>query len=193
MGFTIEIGKAAPDFSLPGTDGATHSLSDFTDAAAVVVIFTCNHCPVAIASEDRLVEKQAEYADKGVAFVAINSNEDKDHPTDSFDHMVERAKEKAFNFPYLRDESQDVAKAYGAQRTPHYFLLDRDRNVVYTGRECDDPNDVGNATSHELWDAIDALLAGQPVPEPETDAIGCNVKWWGKDAHWMPESLADFA
>ena len=192
MGFTIDIGKQAPDFSLPGVDGKTWSLGDFAGKEAVLVIFTCNHCPVAINSEDRLVEKQAEYADRGVAFVAINSNEDRDHPTDGFDHMVERAREKSFNFPYLRDESQDVAKAYGAQRTPHYFLLDRDRKVVYTGRECDAPNDFSNSTSQELWEAVEALLAGQPVPVPETDSLGCNVKWWGKDAHWMPESLADF-
>ncbi len=192
MGCTIEVGRQAPGFSLPGVDGRTWSLGDFADKEVVLVIFTCNHCPVAIASEDRLVAKQKEYAEKGVAFVAINSNEDENHPTDSFDHMVDRAREKDFNFPYLRDVSQDVAKAYGAQRTPHYFLLDRERKVVYTGRECGNPSDSDQATVRELWDAVDALLAGQPLPVPVTDAIGCNVKWWGKDAHWMPESLADF-
>jgi len=192
MGFTIETGTQAPDFSLPGVDGKTWSLGEFASEEAVVVLFTCTHCPVAIASEDRLVEKQTEYAERGVAFVAINSNEDEDHPTDSFDHMVQRAQEKGFNFPYLRDESQDVAKAYGAQRTPHYFLLDRERRVVYTGRECDDPSNADQATAWELWEAVDALLAGRPAPTAVTEAIGCNVKWWGRDAHWMPESLADF-
>ena len=139
MGFTIEVGRQAPGFSLPGVDGKTWSLGDFAGKEAVLVIFTCNHCPVAIASEDRLVQKQQEYAGKGVAFVALNSNEDKDHPTDSFDQMVDHAREKGFNFPYLRDVSQDVAKAYGAQRTPHYFLLDRERKVVYTAASATTP------------------------------------------------------
>ena len=109
-------------------------LKDYADKKAVVVVFTCNHCPAAVAAEDRLIQLQKDYAAKGVQLVAINPNEDKGHPTDSFDHMVKRAAEKKFNFPYLRDETQEVAKAYGAVRTPHVFLLDQARKVVYRGR-----------------------------------------------------------
>jgi peroxiredoxin len=192
MAFTIETGTQAPGFSLPGVDGQTRSLDDYADKDAVVVVFTCNHCPTAIDYEDRLVQLQEDCAGKGVQIIAINSNETDGHPTDSFDHMVRRAKDKGFNFPYLRDESQDVAKAYGAMRTPHVFLLDADRSVVYNGRIDDMPDDPGNVGRHDLREAIEETLAGKPVSVPVTQSIGCNVKWWGKDAHWMPQELSDF-
>jgi peroxiredoxin len=192
MGFTIETGKDAPGFSLPGVDGKTLSLDDYADQAAVVVVFTCNHCPTAIDYEDRLIQIQDDYAAKGVQVIAINSNETDGHPTDSLSHMIERAEEKGFNFPYLRDESQDVAKAYGAMRTPHVFLLDADRKVVYNGRVDDMPDDPNNVGRHDLREAIDETLAGKPVSVPVTQSIGCNVKWWGRDAHWMPRDRGDF-
>jgi peroxiredoxin len=192
MAFTIETGRDAPGFSLPGVDGQTRSLDDYADKAAVIVVFTCNHCPTAIDYEDRLVQIQADYAGKGVQIIAINSNETDGHPTDSFEHMVERAEDKGFNFPYLRDESQDVAKAYGAMRTPHVFLLDADRKVVYNGRIDDMPDDPANVGRHDLREAIDEVLSGDPVSVPVTQSIGCNVKWWGKDAHWMPQERSDF-
>ena len=162
-------------------------------AGAVVVAFTCNHCPAAIGAQDRIIALQREYGPKGVQVIAISSNEDEGHPTDAFEHMVARAQEKGFNYPYLHDRSQDVAKAYGAQRTPHFFLLDADRKVVYTGRMDDNPYEEGKQKTSELRDALDQLLAGGRVGVAPTDAIGCNVKWWGKDAHWMPVTLADFA
>ena len=192
MGFTIDVGTLAPDFRLPGTDGQEHALADYADKQAVVVAFTCNHCPAAIGAQDRIIEIQREYGARGVQVVAVNSNEDAGHPTDSFEHMVERAREKSFNYPYLRDQTQAVAKAYGAQRTPHFFLLDAERKVVYSGRMDDNPFEQGKQKTRELRDAIEQLLAGQPVTVQPTNAIGCNVKWWGRDAHWMPKSIEDF-
>ena len=187
MGFTIDVGEAAPAFELPAVDGTTVSLDDYAAKAAVVVVFTCNHCPTAMQYEGRLIELQADHAAKGVQLIAINPNETDGHPTDSFEHMVGRAKEKGFNFPYLRDESQDVARAYGAVRTPHVFLLDGQRRVVYTGRIDDNPDDAAAVGRHDLREALDEVLAGTPVTVPTTRPIGCSVKWWGKDAHWMPE------
>lgn len=191
MAFTLEIGKQAPDFSLPGVDGKSYSLSSVKDAKILVVVFSCNHCPYVIGSEDRMNAFCADYAPKGVATIAINANETKDHPTDDFEHMRQRAKDKGFRFPYVRDESQSVALAYGALRTPHFFVFDEHRRLVYTGRMDDNPREASKATTHELRDAVDAALAGRPVQVPKTNPIGCNVKWWGKDAHWMPPEACD--
>ena len=191
MAFTLEIGEKAPDFRLPGVDGETHSLSDFDDARVLIVVFTCNHCPYVVGSEDRMLRLYEDYADKGVAMVGINSNETENHPTDDVEHMVERAKEKGFHWPYLRDESQEVALAYGALRTPHYFVFDEQRRLRYTGRMDNNPREEDKATTRELRDALDALLAGREVSTPMTNPIGCNVKWKGKDAHWMPPEACD--
>jgi peroxiredoxin len=186
MGFTIDLGKKGPGFKLKGVDGKFRSLDDYSDKKAVIVVFTCNHCPAAIAAEDRLIEIQKDYAGKGVQLVAINSNEDEGHPTDSFEHMVKRSAEKGFNFPYLRDETQTIAKAYGAMRTPHVFLLDQNRKVAYRGRVDDNIDDAAAVTRSDLREAIDEVLQGRKVSVPTTQPVGCNVKWWGKDAHWMP-------
>lgn len=187
MGFTIDVGTAGPGFNLKGVDGQLHSLEDYSEANAVVVVFTCNHCPTAVEYEDRLIQLQKDYADKGVQLVAINPNETDGHPTDSFDHMVRRAKDKGFNFAYLRDETQEIARAYGAMRTPHVFLLDGQGKVAYNGRIDDNPGNPDAVGRHDLREALDEVLAGNPVSVPVTQSIGCNVKWWGKDAHWMPE------
>ena len=191
MAFTLQIGEPAPEFNLPGVDGKNHSLADFADSRILIVTFSCNHCPYVIGSEDRMLELQADYGPKGVAMIAINSNETENHPTDSFEHMVERAEEKGFTFPYSRDESQEVALAYGALRTPHYFVFDERRTLRYTGRMDDDPRQPGQETTHELRDALDALLDGEAPPTPVTNPIGCNVKWKGEDAHWMPPEACD--
>ena len=187
MGFTIDVGKPGPGFSLKGVDGQIHSLDDHADKAAVAVVFTCNHCPAAVKAEGRLVQIQKDYADRGVQLMAINPNEDEGHPTDSFEHMVQRARDKGFNFPYLRDDTQEVAQAYGAVRTPHVFLLDGDRKVVYRGRIDDNIDDVEAVGRHDLREAIEEVLAGKPVSVTSTGPVGCSVKWWGKDPHWMPE------
>jgi len=186
MGFTIDIGTKGPDFSLKGVDGKTHSLSDFAHKKAVVVIVTCNHCPTAIQCEDRIIQLQKDYAGKGVQVVAINGNETDGHPTDSLEHMVTRAKEKGFNFPYLRDDTQDVVRAYGAVRTPEVFLLGADRKLAYHGRIDDSPDDAKKVKRQDLRAALDEMLAGKPVSVPKTQSVGCTVKWWGKDEHWMP-------
>ena len=191
MAFTLELGQTAPDFSLPGVDGRSWSPGDFADAKVLIIVFTCNHCPYVTGSQKQIDELYAEYAPKGVRMIAINSNETEGHPTDSFDHMVDRAKELNLQYPYVRDESQEVAWAYGALRTPHFYVFDADRTLQYTGRMMDNPRDTSKATTNELREALDALLAGRKPDKPLTNPIGCNVKWWGKDHHWMPEEACD--
>jgi peroxiredoxin len=191
MSFTITPGTAAPDFSLPGVDGQTYTLDSFSNSPIIVVAFTCNHCPYVIGSEDRLIRCAADYAPRGVALVAINSNETANHPEDDFPHMVDRAHEKGYNFPYLRDEKQDAAKVYGAIKTPHFFVIDADRKIRYTGRMDNNPKDETHAATHELRDAVDDLLAGRQVAVPVTDAIGCTIKWWNRDRKFIPNDVCD--
>jgi peroxiredoxin len=191
MSFTLQIGQAAPDFDLPGIDGKQYSLANFSDCRLLVIVFSCNHCPYVIGSEQRMIDFALKYAPKSVAFVAINSNEEIDHPTDSFEHMVDRARERNFPFPYLRDKSQEVAIAYGALKTPQYYLFDADRKLCYTGRMDDNPRKPGAETTHELVDAVEALLAGRKPEIEMTNPIDCNVKWQGKPSHWMPPAACD--
>ena len=191
MAFTLQIGRQAPDFDLPGVDGRNYALKDFKGAKVLIVVFSCNHCPYVVGSEDRTNVFHAEYRPKGVAMIAINSNETENHPGDSFEHMVRRAKEKGFEFPYVRDDTQDVAKAYGALRTPHFFVFDKSRKLRYTGRMDDNPRQPGRQTTRELRDAVDALLARRKPPVEVTNPIGCNVKWKGQPEHWMPPEACD--
>ncbi len=191
MSFTLQLNDKAPDFALPGVDGRTWTLADFADAKILIVVFSCNHCPYVIGSEDRMIDFSRKYAPRGVAMVAINSNETRDHPEDSMPKMIERANEKSFPFPYLRDDTQEVALKYGALRTPHYFVFDTDRKLRYTGRMDDNPRTPGAQTTHELADAVDDLLASRDVRVPLTNPIGCNVKWWGKPHKWMPPEACD--
>ena len=191
MAFTLQLGASAPDFCLPGIDGKTHGLADYKGAKILVVVFSCNHCPYVVGSEDRMISFYNDYKPKGVEMIAINSNETAGHPADSFENMVSHAKEKGLNWPYLRDEKQDVALAYGALRTPHYYVFDQDRKLRYTGRMDDNPRTPGKETTHELRDALDAILAGKKPPIEVTNPIGCNVKWWGKERHWMPPEACD--
>ena len=174
----LAAGAAAPAFSLPGVDGKDHALDEYKDAKAVVVIFTCNHCPVAKAYQDRIIALQRDYAGKGVQVVAINSNDAEQFPDDSFENMQKRAEEKGYNFPYLFDESQEIARAYGAKATPHVFVLGADRTLAYSGR-IDDATwqDMQKAEKQYLRQALDALLAGEKIEEPATLAFGCSIKW----------------
>ena len=176
MGFTIDVGKPGPTFSLKGVDGDCHGLDEYAEKKAVVVVFTCNHCPAAVAYEDRLVQLQKDYAEQGVQLVAINPNEDEGHPTDSYEHMIQRAKDKGFNFPYLRDDTQEVAKGYGAVCTPHVFLLDGKRKIAYMGA-IDDNMSAKKVKKHHLRDALDALLAGKKPAEAVTKQFGCSIKY----------------
>ena len=191
MGFTIETGAQAPDFHLPGIDGKVYSLADFRDAKGVVILVTCNHCPYVVGSEDRMIAFDNDYRDKGIRMLAIHANDAKAYPDDTWDNIVTHHQERGFSWPAVQDASQDVAKAYGALKTPHYFLLDANHTVVYHGRMDDDPRNPGKETTHELRDAVDALLAGQPIPA-STEAIGCTVKWIGKDHHFLPTDMCDF-
>lgn len=191
MAFTLAIGDNAPDFSLPATDGKTYSLADFSDAPVLVIAFTCNHCPYVVNSEERILAFDHDYKAQGVQLVCINSNAETTYQDDDFPHMVERARERGFQFPYLHDESQEIALAYGALRTPHYFVFDQQRQLRYTGRMDDNPRNPGKETTHELRDAVDVLLKGEQVSTPVTNPIGCNVKWRGQDKHWMPAQACD--
>jgi len=191
MSFTLEIGEQAQDFILPATNGNTYELADFEEAKALVIFFTCNHCPYVIGSDEdtRLIVE--EFEPQGVRFVAINSNSRNTYAEDSFEHMVARMEQDKFPWVYLYDESQEVAEAYGALRTPHYYVFDEDRKLIYTGRAVDNPRAAEDSTSHDLADALHEHLAGRPISQPVTNPIGCNVKWDGKDAHWMPPNACD--
>ncbi len=175
---TLPIGSPAPAFrDLPATDGKRYGLDSFSDSRLVVVSFTCNHCPYAQAYEDRFIALAREYGPKSVAFVAINPNDDKSYPDDSFENMKSRARQRAFPFPYLRDESQAVARAFGAVCTPHLFVLDERRNLAYEGRIDDNWRDPQASRSHDLRNAIEDLLAGRPVRVANTGPMGCSIKW----------------
>lgn len=189
--FTLQIGSAAPDFSLPATDGKTYSLKDFLNADVLVIFFTCNHCPYVIGS-DEMTRKTAEhFKSKGVVFVGINSNSENTYPEDSFDHMVQRMHKHKFPWVYLYDQSQEVAKKYGALRTPHFYVFDKNRKLIYTGRGVDSPRDTSKMKINDLERVLEEHLAHKKISVPITNPIGCNVKWDGKDPHWMPEEACD--
>lgn len=191
MAFTLEIGAKAPDFDLPATDGKRYKLADYKNANTLVVFFTCNHCPH-VQGSDEVTRKTAEkYMNKGVKFVGINSNSEHTHAEDSFAGMKERMEINKFPWVYLYDQSQDIARAYGALRTPHFYIFNADRKLVYTGRGVDSPMDTTKMTINNLDRALEEHLAGKPVSIPLTNPIGCNVKWEGKDAHWMPGDACD--
>jgi len=191
MAFTLQIGDRAPDFKLPATDGNTYQLADFADVDTLVVFFTCNHCPYVVGSNEVTRQTAEKYADKGVKFVGINANSKTTHPNDDFEHMVEGMNQHRFPWLYLRDEAQDVALAYGALRTPHFYVFDQDRKLVYTGRGVDNPRETSKMTVNDLDRALAEQTAGKPVSVPMTNPIGCNVKWDGQDAHWMPAEACD--
>lgn len=170
----IDLGTSAPEFTLPGVDGNDHSLDEF-DAPVLAVVFTCNHCPYAQAYQDRIKAIQGDY--DNVDVVAINPNDDTEYPDDSFENMVERAEDAAFNFPYLRDETQAVAEAYGAEATPHVFLFDENRSLQYEGRIDDNWEQPDEVSKRYVRDAIDAILDAESVPEASTAPLGCSIKW----------------
>ena len=189
--FTLQIGEKAPGFKLPATDGKTYSLDDFKSARILVVFFTCNHCPFVIGSDEVTRDTVERYRDRGVAFIGINSNSANTYREDDFPNMVKRMEEHSFPWVYAYDKSQEVARDYGALRTPHFFVFDEQRRLVYTGRGVDNPRDATKTTTNDLERALEEVLAGKPVSVPMTNPIGCNVKWEGKDAHWMPPEACD--
>jgi len=189
--FTLEIEEKAPDFSLKGTDNKTYTLKDFDKAEVLVIFFTCNHCPYVIGS-DEITRKTAErFKGSGVVFVGINSNSANTKPEDSFENMVKRMHEHRFPWYYLHDPTQKTAEAYGALRTPHFFVFDKHRRLIYTGRGVDSPRDTSKMKINDLENALNEHLSRKPISIPVTNPIGCNVKWEGKDPHWIPEDACD--
>jgi len=191
MAFTLQTGERAKDFSLPATDGKTYSLEDFEDIPCLVLFFTCNHCPYVLGSDEQTRETALKYATRGVRFVAINSNSANTYPEDDFAHMVQRMNEKKFPWAYLHDKTQDIALAYGALRTPHFFVFNEQRILVYTGRGVDNPRDPSRVTVNDLDRVLSELTSGKEISIPLTNPLGCTIKWEGRDKHWMPEEACD--
>jgi peroxiredoxin len=202
----LEIGAKAPAFSLPATDGKTYTLDDFARYKILAIVFTCNHCPTAQAYEDRIKQLVTDYSSKGVGIVAISPNDPQSvrldelgytDLSDSFEEMKIRAKNKQYNFPYLYDgETSAISRQYGPQATPHVFIFDDKRTLRYTGR-IDDGEKPGTAKTHDTRNALDALLAGKPVPVEKTKTFGCSIKWPDKRDYankateeWAKEKIA---
>jgi len=191
MTFTLSIGEKAPDFRLQATDGNEYSLENFSDAKVLVIFFTCNHCPYVQNSNEITRETALKFADQGVKFVGINANSSQTNPEDSFEHMVENMQENQFPWLYLRDETQEAAKAYGALRTPHFYVFDENRELIYTGRGVDQPLDPKEMSINDLDRVLSEKLANQAISVEQTNPLGCNVKWDGEEEHWMPPEACD--
>ena len=191
MSYTLAVGENAPNFEkLLATDRKFYSISDINQTSLKVIFFTCNHCPY-VTGSDELTRKVAEKFQKEVEFVAINSNSKNTYEEDSYENMVLRMEE--FNFPwlYLHDESQKVAQEYGALKTPHFFLFDASWKLLYTGRNTDNPRETTRRSTNDLHDALQEAMDGLEISVPVTNPIGCNIKWDGKPANWMPAEACD--
>jgi len=180
----LELGTSAPNFTLPAANPTvddrgddTRSLTDYDDAEGLVVVFTCNHCPYAKHIEDALIEVAREYQERGVQFLAICSNDPERYPDDSFDEMRTRARTKDYPFPYLQDETQEVAQAYKATCTPDLFVFDADRSLIYRGRFDETRPDQGTPHGGDLRQALDELLEEGEVTGEQKPSMGCNIKW----------------
>lgn len=191
MAYTLQPGKNAPDFNLPATDGKTYKLSDFNSSKYLVIFFTCNHCPYVIGSDETTRQTVEKFASKNVKFVGINSNSENTYEEDSFENMVKRMNKYKFPWLYLYDETQEIAKVYGALKTPHFYVFNESRELVYTGRGVDSPRDTSRMTVNDLDRALSELTEGKSISVPVTNPIGCNIKWEGKDPHWMPADACD--
>lgn len=173
----LQIGDKAIPFTLPGIDDQDHALADYGDKQAVVLVFTCNHCPYVLAWEERLFALQDEFAQQGAQFIGIGSNDAVKYPQDDFEHMKAHAAERGMNFPYLRDESQAVAQAYGAERTPEVFLFNGDGVLQYHGTVDDNHERPEDVTAAYLRDALAAVVQGETPPIAQTEPKGCTIKW----------------
>ena len=175
-----KVGDNIKDFSLQNIDGKNVSLADYKDSKGFIITFTCNHCPYAMAYEDRILALNKKYAKAGYPVIAINPNDAIQYPEDNFEAMQVRAKEKKFNFPYLYDESQKIAKQFGATKTPHVFIVQKEGDklvVKYIGAIDDNWEKAADVKEKYAESAIDALLAEKPVATTSTKAIGCSIKW----------------
>jgi len=191
MSYTLQPGAKAIDFRLPATDGKEYSLSDFDKYPYLVVFFTCNHCPYVIGSDEVTRATAEKFRNKGVAFIGINSNSENTYEEDSFPNMVKRMKEHNFPWKYLYDRDQTVVKAYGGLKTPHFFVFNSYRTLVYTGRGVDSPRDTSRMTVNDLDRALEELTTGRNITVKVTNPIGCNIKWEGREAKWMPPEACD--
>jgi len=191
MAYTLQIGDRAPDFYLKATDGRYYKLSNFSDARILVVFFSCNHCPFVLGSDEVTRKTTDRFIPQGVSFVAINSNSPNTYTEDNFENMVLRMNENHFPWIYLHDETQNVALAYGALKTPHFYVFNEARKLVYTGRAVDQPRDASKITINDLDRTLSELIAWQQVSVPVTNPIGCSIKWEGKDRKWMPADACD--
>ncbi len=172
----LTIGDPVPEFELPDTDGTTWSVPDSEAESATVVLFTCNHCPYALAWQDRIAQTARDYAERGVRFLAINSNDSERYPRDSYEAMKKRVAAEDWPMPYLHDATQEVARAYAAEKTPHLFVLDADHRLCYAGAADADYDDPA-LRAQWLRDALDAVLSGDEPARPQTRAVGCSIKW----------------
>ena len=191
MAFTLEIGSKVPEFRLPATDGKTYSLDDFSKSKYLVIFFTCNHCPYVLGSDEFTRNSANKYLSKSVQFIGINSNSENTHPEDSFDNMVRRMEQMKFPWIYLYDKSQSVALAYGALKTPHFYVFNEKRELVYTGRGVDNPREASKVTVNDLDRVLDELTEGREISIKITNPIGCTIKWEGMDSHWVPSEAKD--
>ena len=190
MSFTLKIGEKAPDFDLISTSNHRVSLNNL-DSEILVIFFTCNHCPYVTGSDEVTSKTAKKFLDKGVEFVAINSNSKNTYEEDSFENMILRMEEYNFPWVYLHDADQDVALRYGALKTPHFFIFNEQRELVYTGRGVDSPLDSKKIKFNNLELALDELTSNTLISIPVTNPIGCSVKWEGRDSHWMPPEACD--
>ena len=190
MSFTLQLGQKAPEFSLISTSNENISLSSF-DSKFLVIFFTCNHCPYVTGSDEVTRQTANKFKDKDVSFIAINSNSANTYQEDSFENMVLRMEEYNFPWVYLHDADQEIAMKYGALKTPHFYVFNEQRELVYTGRGVDSPLDANKIKINNLELVLDELTSNTLISIPITNPIGCSVKWEGKDSHWMPPEAGD--
>ena len=191
MAYTLAIGDQAPDFDLVGTDVDYYSLDSFKEFDNLIIFFTCNHCPYVTGSDEVTRKTVEKFNNKQFKFIAINSNSKNTYEEDSFDNMVKRMDEFKFPWLYLYDETQKTAKDYGALKTPHFYVFNQKRKLVYTGRGVDSPKDSSNIKVNDLDRVLSELVRNKKISVPVTNPIGCNIKWDGKEAHWMPAEACD--
>jgi len=191
MAYTLRIGDKAPSFTnILATDGKKYSLGSINLKAFTVIFFTCNHCPY-VTGSDELTRKLANQFSDKVSFIGINSNSANTYPEDAYDRMKDRMEQHSFPWLYLHDCSQSLATAYGALKTPHFYLFNEDLLLVYNGRSVDTPRDTSKRTTNDLQDAIRQAISGNNIDVQVTNPIGCNIKWEGKPSHWMPVEACD--
>lgn len=190
MSFTLQLGQKAPEFNLISTSYENVCLSSF-DSKFLVIFFTCNHCPYVTGSDEVTRQTANKFKDKDVSFIAINSNSANTYQEDSFENMVLRMEEYEFPWVYLHDADQEIALKYGALKTPHFYVFNEQRELVYTGRGVDSPLDANKIKINNLELVLDELTSNTLISIPITNPIGCSVKWEGKDSHWMPPEACD--